>query len=311
MDNDSRESLPSTSRGSARPLYAIGDVHGDVERLLKLLVAHDIIETTSDTFRWLKCGIVVVLMGDVLDARALSEGLGDMAFQGTTSDLWLLEFLMIASRKAKEAGSDIYALVGEHEVNNIRLDFDGVSPYHLRDTAARAAYFGPGGNGMRALSSVFLTSLVYNRVLYMHAGPPLDMTIEQKALINKRVSVNMLTDEKHLDALASLVRHTQYGSDPTPAQQEALETMLRRRGAKRLVVGHYFTRGNGVFSGWGGRVVYTDVGLSRAYMPNATPESSSLLYDDGDGNLRVLHLDGEARDVPVSGIAASTSAPPS
>ena len=286
---------------SARPLYAIGDVHGDVERLLKLLVAHDIIEMTEQTFEWKRQNIVVLLMGDVVDARALSEGLGDLAFQGTTSDLWLLEFLLVASEKASRAGSSIYALVGEHELRNVKHDFSGASPYHMRDVAARERYFSPGGNGSRALSSIFLTSIVYNRTVYAHAGLPLRMTDSQKYLANKRVSAQMLGSQTHLDALTGIVQHSDYGHDPTVDEQEALDTMLRRRGADRMVVGSYFTRGNGVFSGWHGRIIYIDVGISRAYMPSATRDSSAILFDDGTGDLRVLDLNGRTRDIPATG----------
>ena len=283
---------------SARPLYAIGDVHGDVERLLKLLVAHDIIETSEHTFEWKKANIVVLLMGDVLDAKALSEGFGDLAFQGTTSDLWILEFLVIASEKASRVGSSVHALAGEHEVRNIKHDFSGASPYHLRDPAARARYFSPGGNGQRALNSVFLTSIVYNRTVYAHAGLPLSMSGDQKSLIGKRIGAQILSDARRLDALAGIASHNDYGHDPSVDEQETLETMLRRRGLSKMVVGHYFTRGHGIFAGWNGRVIYTDVGISRAYMPTATRESSTVLLDSGTGDLRILDLSGETREIP-------------
>jgi hypothetical protein len=298
--------MDAPASSSARPLYAIGDVHGDVERLLKLLVAHDIISTSEETFEWKKRDIVVLLMGDVIDARALSGGLGDLAFQGSTSDLWLLEFLMVVSEKATQMGSCVYALMGEHEVRNVKRDFDGVSPYHVCDVEARARYFGPGGNGARALSSIFLTSIIYNGVVYAHAGLPLNMTDAQKSLVNKRVSAQMLTDQGHLEALAQLVSHNDFGRDPSADEQETLETMLRRRGATRMVVGHYFTRGHGVFAGWGGRVVYTDVGISKAYMPSATEGSSTILFDDGSGDLRALDLSGQVRKIPDANVYSIT-----
>jgi len=282
-----------------RPLYAIGDVHGDVERLLKLLVAHDIIEILPDqTFEWKKRDVVVLLMGDVLDARAQSEAFGDLAFQGTTSDLWLMEFLVIASKKAARVGSSLHALVGEHELRNFKGDFGGASLYHMRDAEARSRYFGPSGNGLHALTSVFLTSIVYNQVVYAHAGLPLNMTSVQKPLVNKRVGAQMLANQKLVDSLTDFVQHNDYGHAPTADEQEALNTMLRRRGATCMVVGHYFTKGHGVFAGWDGKVIYTDVGISRAFMPSATSASSTILLDDGSGDLRVLDLNGQTHAVP-------------
>ena len=279
-----------------RPLYAIGDVHGDVERLLKLLVAHDIIET-SDGFEWKKENAIVLLMGDVLDARSVIEGFGDMSFQGTTSDMWLLEFLMVASKKAASKGSAIYALMGEHEYKNICHDFSSASPYHARDITTRASYFSPNGNGYRAICSHYLTSIVYNRNLYSHAGLPLRMTDDQKSLVNKRVSAQMLSPDM-LDTVGEFVSHNDYIRAPSVDDQECLNTMLRRRGADRMVVGHYFTQGNGILSSWNDKVVYTDVGLSKAYMPTSTRLTSTILYDDGSGQLKILDLSGACHEIP-------------
>lgn len=285
-----------------RPLYVVGDVHGDVERLLKLLVAHDIIKIEGDGFEWIKRGVVVLLMGDVLDAKARSEGFGDTPFENTTSDLWLLEFLVVASQKAAEHDSCVYALVGEHEMRNVKHDFGAVSPYHLRDVSLRKAYFSPDGKGISALRSVFLTSMIYNGTLYAHAGLPLRMTDAQKKLVNKRINPAMLCDEDNLAALTDLVSHDDYQTaDPPRKDQLTLDTMLRRRLVSRMVVGRHFTNGNGIVSGWNGKVVYTDVGISKAYMPSATTESSCILFDDGSGVLASLDLSGKTHDIPQSG----------
>lgn len=292
--------------GNARPMYVIGDVHGDVERLLKLLVAHDIISIEDNSFEWKKPGIVVLLMGDVLDARAMSEGFGDLPFERSTSDLWLMEFLVVASSKAAKLNASVHALVGEHEVRNVRHDFSAVSPYHLRDASLRRAYFSPTGNGFAAIKSVFLTSLIYNGVLYAHAGIPLDPTDVQKTLVNKRINNAMLCEDQLVEALTQFVSHDDFSREPTRDEQRALDTMLRRRRAKKMVIGRHFTDGRGIVAGWNGKVIYTDVGISKAYMPSATIQSSSILYDDGSGALRSLDLSGRANDITSDRTRAPT-----
>ena len=279
-----------------RPLYAIGDIHGDADRLLKLLVAHDLISIADGAFEWTKRDVIVIFMGDVLDAKSRIEGFGDAVFENTKSDLWVLEFIRIAAQKASACGSCVHALLGDHELRNICHDFQDTSPHHNKDVGARKAYFRRGGAGFESICQTFLTSITYNRVLYSHAGLPLSMSDTQKRIVNKKVSPSLFTDEYISDAIA-LVKTDVYAREPLPAQQESLNVLLRRRGADRMVVGHYFTNGYGIFAGWGGKVVYTDVGISRAYAPTATALSSCILYDDGSGDLRVLDLSGQTHEI--------------
>jgi len=39
-------------------------------------------------------------------------------------------------------------------------------------------------------------------------------------------------------------------------------------------------------------VVYSDVGISRAFTPQRSDKALEIVYDPGDGDLKVLHIDG-------------------
>ena len=295
----SSAACPNLRAPSRRPLYAIGDIRGDVERLLKLLVAHGIIEMRDQTFEWIKRDVIVLLMGNVLDAKSAMGAFGDMLFDDSTSDLWILQFLQEASVKAGRAKSAILSVLGEREVRNALGDYSETSPYHCTDRNERRRHLAPGGAGFASLCSSFVTSLTHGDVVYSHAGIPLNASVVQRRIVNKRVGPPVLAAQNVCEVLG-FVGHRDYARAPSRNDQEKLETALRRRRARRYVVGHYHTGNKGIVAGWGGRVVYTDVGISRAITPHATKHSSSVLYDSGQEgeDLQVLHLDGTTEPVP-------------
>jgi hypothetical protein len=238
-------------------MYILGDVHGDADRLIKILARHDIISTEGGKFRWVMPNVVVLLMGDVLDARSRLGEHGDMAFQGTLSDLWILEFLKLARREAARMNSDVLAIIGNHELLNIAHEFRWVSPHHVSNRERRVEYFSPGGGGHDAITTLFHTSIRYNGNLYMHAGLPLAPSAVQKRLLDKRVSPVMLRLVEG-DELEHLLSHRDYELKlcaPSKADTYAVKKLLRTNGASRMVIGHNYTRGQGVTSAYDGYVV--------------------------------------------------------
>ena len=281
-----------------RPLYAIGDVHGDADRLIKILSAHGLVDVSAGRVRWLKRDVVVILMGDITDAKSRQDERGDTLFRGSLSDMWIVEFVKLAAQEAVKVGSAMYALFGNHELMNFRGDFRFASPHHVRDSPSRHMYFREGA-GYDALTSVFLTSVTYNRNNYSHAGIPLDVNEMQSKMIDKKVNADLLAMDEHSKDLEELVSHRDYYESDRGGQTDArLDNLLRERGLNRLVVGHNYTHGQGIVSDYGGRVVFTDVGISKAFVQTASNLSMQVLYDPGDGNLSALNLDGSVRPIP-------------
>ena len=283
----------------ARPLYVIGDVHGDADRLIRILEAHALVDLSNRTVRFAKRGVVVLFMGDVVDAKSRHGELGDMAFRNTRSDLWIMEFLSVAAKEARAVGSEVVALVGNHELMNVRGELQYVSPYHMTSAAARMRYFAPDGGGTDVLCDLFHTSIVYNGNHYSHAGIPLDATDEQKRFMGKRVTAALI-EQAGNPHLESLVAHRDYADGADGASDAAFRaaTVCRRHNVKRMVTGHNYTGGQGVVTSFGGRVVYTDAGISRAFTPGNTPKALEIVYDPGDGELVVLRANGNTAPIP-------------
>jgi cleavage and polyadenylation specificity factor subunit 3 len=279
-------------------LYAIGDVHGDAERLIKVMSAHGLVDVTAGNVRWTRPNVVVILMGDITDAKSRLDDRGDSAFQGSLSDLWIVEFVKLAASEATKVGSELFVLLGNHELMNYRGDFRYASPHHVRDPASRRAYFREGGSGYDALTSIFVTSITYNRNNYSHAGIPLGANAMQTKMVDKRVNGALLATDERTKDLEEFVSHRDYfESDRTGTITARLGPVLARHAIDRMVVGHNYTHGEGIVSDYGGQVVFTDVGLSKAFAPTVSVSCTQIAYDPGDGHLCALNMDGSTRPI--------------
>lgn len=279
-----------------RALYAIGDVHGDASRLVGLLQAHGLLSFGQGSIQWCKPDVIVLLMGDLLDAKSRHGEFGDMCFENTLSDMWIIEFLRTAASEASKQNSVVMCLLGNHELLNLNGNFAYASPHHCKDVQKRIAYFTNGG-GRAAFSELFLTSITYNGVLYSHAGIPLRATETQLKLLNKRVTDSLLKLADKQD-LEDLVSHRDYYPMSAPESTFEAQTVCRRHNVKKMVIGHNYT-GQGVVQDYGGAVVYTDVGISKAFTITPTTACQQILFDPGNGDLQVLNPDLSVQEIPA------------
>ena len=111
--------LPATSVLPPAPsrLVAIGDLHGDLDKARRALVAARVLDPSTD--RWCGGDTVVVQVGDVLDR-------GD----GEVACLFLLERL---AREAELAGGAVHVLNGNHETMNVAGRYRYATPGGLAD----------------------------------------------------------------------------------------------------------------------------------------------------------------------------------
>lgn len=98
-------------------LVAIGDLHGDLDKARRALVAARVLDPETD--RWCGGDSVVVQVGDVLDR-------GD----GEIASLFLLERL---AREAELAGGAVHVLNGNHETMNVGGRYRYATPGGLAD----------------------------------------------------------------------------------------------------------------------------------------------------------------------------------
>ena len=116
-----------------RRIVAIGDVHGDYQRLLELLRTAALVDAKN---AWIGGDTHLVLTGDFVDR-------GDHSAQ-------VLDLLMDLEPQARKAGGRLHALIGNHEAMDLYGDlryvtkddfagFQGPNSKDLQDRQMRAA----------------------------------------------------------------------------------------------------------------------------------------------------------------------------
>ena len=260
---------PSLSPIRARGrVVAIGDLHGDLTAARRALRTARVIDETD---RWIGGDSVVVQTGDLLDR-------GD-------DERPLLEWLDRLADIAKAAGGAIYRVQGNHEVMNVAADFRYVTEAGFAAFAdfarapgasrwqevpakrrGRLLAFLPGGPWAKRLA-VHPVVLMVNDSVFVHGGlSPMHLRYGLE-----RINTDLSAWMRGTAPLSALLASDNapywlrtYGDSVTEAECHALDDILVRLSAKRLVIGHTPQRG-GISFACGGRVARIDVGLSRAY----------------------------------------------
>lgn len=265
---------PTSTARPLRPLpargrvVAIGDLHGDLAAARRVFRCAKVIDQDD---HWIGGHSVVVQTGDVLDR-------GD-------DERPLLEWLDRVARQAKAAGGALYRIQGNHEVMNVALDFRYVSETGLRAFAdssqgsvaprgqelpdqqqGRAKAFRPGGPWANRLAAHPVV-LQVNDSVFVHGGLLPHHLNHGLARLNAEMSAWM----RGSGALPPILSGDEapywdrtYGHTVTQEDCLALDDVLARLGAKRLVVGHTPQKG-GIGFACSGRVARIDIGLSSSH----------------------------------------------
>lgn len=251
-------------------IVAIGDLHGDMtatRAVLRLAGAID------DKDRWAGGSLMVVQTGDQVDR-------GD-------DDRAIVDLFDRLRDEAKAASGRVIALVGNHEVMNVQLNFDYVSPPALDDFARlpapevsppqllklperarpRGAAFVPGGAYAKKLSERDMIAQVGDTV-FVHGGVLPKHMRYGLARINREARAWMRgevpTPSTMILGESSPIWERRYSAETGQDDCKVLGEVLDGMQAKRMVVGHTVQRG-GITSACGDRVWRIDVGLSKHY----------------------------------------------
>lgn len=248
---------------------AIGDVHGDLDHLRRALRLAGAIDARD---QWTGGKLVVVQMGDEID-----RGDDDRTVLALVEDL---------KTQAASAGGELIALLGNHEIMNASLDFryvttggfaafsdvedhgsagstEGVPPF----ARGRANAFAPGGPYAKLLAlrpiaeRVGETIFVHGGILPTHVAYGLermDDELRQWFLGKRRDPPSAVVAED------GPVWTRVYSSEEGEPDCADLSDVLRKLGARRMVVGHT-PQHRGANSACGGAVWRVDVGLARYF----------------------------------------------
>jgi len=301
------DKIPDTFQDVHR-IVAIGDVHGDYQRLLELLHTAAIIDAKN---AWTGGDTHLVITGDFVDR-------GDHSAQ-------VLDLLMDLEPRARRAGGWLHALIGNHEAMDLygdlryvtKADFAGFqtpNSKELRDRQMRSELddlkrhgtpptdenawrkkfedehplgsveqrqaFQPGGKYGKWLRQRN-TIIKINDAIFLHGGISQKYSAFSRSEINTkareelsdftRLAKGMVTDEEGplwYRGLAQL-------PEDDRGMAELIPRVLATHQARHIVIGH--TPQLAVMPRFGGKVIAIDVGLSKPF--DGPP--AFLLIEDG------------------------------
>lgn len=263
---------------SASRVIVIGDVHGDVQTFMKIMYATKLFNQNLEWIAEPKETIVVQL-GDQIDS--VSRG-GTSSWE-TVADIEMIYLTDRLDSIARMKGGRILSLIGNHEMMNVMGDFSYVSPHSLQkmDVQTRTRMFKPGGTIANILSKRNVVLRIGHH-LFCHGGllphhvhvvgknlhtindvlrkhlqnKPLtifEQTILSMCILNiqsitwTRAYVELLENERHV-------------------LEEAIDQVLKDTNCQHIFVGHNTV--NQVSILLEGKIILTDVGMSRAYPSN-------------------------------------------
>lgn len=247
---EAQKPAPSPRIAVPGRLVAIGDLHGDLEQAKK---AFHLAGVTDEQGRWTGGDTTLVQTGDVLDRGPDGKA--------------LLDWLMSVESGAKAAGGRFVALLGNHEVMNVRGDLRYVS---AEDTAGfggateRAKAFSKEGAYGRWLATHDAVAIVGD-TLFCHGGLTEEFAIRGTEALNSDVRASLFGTSKPAAGPDGPLWYRGFVLDDEAVACPRLERALSATGARRMVVGHTMQDSGRILERCGGRLSVVDVGISRVY----------------------------------------------
>ena len=244
------EAQQDTWKGVER-IVAVGDVHGDFEQFVKALRAAGVVDERND---WAAGKTHLVQTGDVLDRGPDSRKAMDL--------------LMKLETQAAKAGGAVHPLIGNHEAMVLMDDWRYLLPAEIKafgtedDFRKALSAQGAYGKWIRGHNAV----VQINDVLFAHAGVTPACARRTLREINDAIRKELAKGDE--DGLAMSYTGPLWDRSIALSEDEdaakALEQVLKKFGAARMVVGHTVSS-DGVVAQAGGRVIRVDVGMCEYY----------------------------------------------
>ena len=244
-------SAPVPPAPEARPIVAVGDLHGDLPAALAVLKMADVVD---DAGHWKAGATVLVQTGDTTDRGPDSKA--------------VIELLQALTSEAEAVGGAVVSLLGNHEAMNIQGDWRYVHPADVEDfgsVEARRAAFSASGDLGAWLRKQDIVAMVGDTV-FVHGGVSAAWASRGIDEINRQARRALDTDPRAavLGAEGPLWLRD-YLQAPESVACPALEAALGTLGARRMVVGHTTQRSGQVAVRCGGAILGIDTGISAHY----------------------------------------------
>jgi hypothetical protein len=254
-------------------LYAIGDIHGDLNAFIISLKKAGLID---NNFNWCGGKAHVVQVGDILDRKVR-----DVEYSDEDSEIIIISLICKLQLEAYVSGGGFHPIIGNHELMNILGMFDYVSPLgikHFKNIEGRKNYFKIGNIFCRYLACGWNPIVKIGNFIFCHGGISKD--IAQKydiEHINYIMRDTLFGNTYHLTQPYftelflndnSILWNRIYSVDLPKYMMKhynnSLNKVLELYDAKYLVVGHT-PQQDGIEAKFGGKVICIDTGMSEAF----------------------------------------------
>lgn len=278
-------------------VIVIGDIHGDVSRLLQILYAAKVI---NPNMQWIAepKNTMVVQLGDQVDSMTRApNAIGEWE---KVADVEVIHLMDQLDNVAKPHGGRVLSMIGNHEWMNVMGDFSYVSEHSRKNTLMRQQKFAPNGQYSMLLSKRNVV-LKLGSLLFCHGGllpHHLDMVDNNIHIINE-ISRKFLRGipltNWELNVFQSVILGDQSISWTRTYMEllnepeklvAVMQNIMQRTQCRSICVGHNTV--NDVTPIMGGALWFVDNGISRAYGKSSFQFLEIL--DDGQ-QFRVQKID--------------------
>jgi hypothetical protein len=276
MKINHNEALKYYQKGIYPPvekLYAIGDIHGDLNAFVTSLRKAGLID---NNFNWCGGKSHVVQVGDILDRK-----IRDVEYSDEDSEIIIISLICKLQLEAYVAGGGFHPIIGNHEIMNILGIFDYASPLgikHFKNIEGRKDYFKIGNIFCRYLACGWNPIVKIGDFIFCHGG--ININIARKyniEYINFIMRDTLFGNSYHLNQpyfnelflnensiLWSRTYSSEHPKDKQQTNQINLNKILEIYGAKHIVVGHT-PQVEGIESKYNGKVICIDTAMSEAF----------------------------------------------
>ncbi len=256
----------------ARRIIAIGDLHGDLEKIILIFKKAKLIKKFGKSWRWIGKDTHVVQIGDQIDYGGRAVGNKDYS-----KELEVINFLDIMHLKAIKHKGAVISLLGNHELMNVTGNFQYVSNKGVKDFInhnVRQKSFAPGGIIAKHFANTRNVIVKIGKWVFVHAGilpywaknykiTDLNNLIKDYLLGKKSINnklIQRIVLNTHND---SFLWTREYGYPSHNNYCNKLNLALKYLNANAMVVGHSIQ--NNIKSACNNKLWLIDVGISKCF----------------------------------------------
>lgn len=286
---------------SAEKVYVIGDIHGDMNATLDILI--DKIKVLNKKKEWIGGKTVIVQLGDQLDGCREHDC---KVNNNNTDDISVLKLMTHLHVLASKHGGAVYSLLGNHEIMNVQQNFNYVSkqnngkiPLYEGINGTETKYisrknaFKQGGVLSSFMAKTRSSALIIGSWIFIHGGIHHKNSnfqeINEKVynwLMNKtqdNYEINTILNDPNLSHFwnRTLAQIKENLSSNDEACIRHLEPILQIYPNKKIIVGHT-VQTNGITSTCDKQIFRADTGISNAFNMEDKPKMILLISNDKD-----------------------------